>query len=353
MTANLLQESADAITAKRIEIMEEIIEASNFAVSSGYNSYQLQKCREDTLYNLQFLVEALIMESDSLWKEYIRWLKFLLLSLGLNKEGLAQHFLIISQVVAKYIPASQFPKVDLLCSLAHDIMLTDEIPSTSSLDVKNPYYAQAQQYKDLLLTAKKQEALQLIEGLADSHISIRNIFLDILQPVQREIGNLWHANKISVAQEHYSTGLTQLSMARLYPRLFNAEPKKYNMVAACVSGELHELGLRMVTDIMEMEGWDTCFLGANTPNDAIIQTILERKADLMAISVTFALNLHKAEALISKIRSNSELQHVKIMVGGYPFLHDGNLWKRIGADSFATDASLAAKIAVSLVENLV
>ena len=85
MTANLLQESADAITAKRIEIMQEIIEASNFAVSSRYNSYQLQKCREDTLYNLQFLVEALIMESDSLWKEYIRWLKFLLLSLGLNK----------------------------------------------------------------------------------------------------------------------------------------------------------------------------------------------------------------------------------------------------------------------------
>jgi hypothetical protein len=36
-------------------------------------------------------------------------------------------------------------------------------------------------------------------------------------------------------------------------------------VAACVSGELHEIGVRMLCDLLEMEGWNTIYLGANVP----------------------------------------------------------------------------------------
>ena len=42
------------------------------------------------------------------------------------------------------------------------------------------------------------------------------------------------------------------------------------MVATCIGGELHEIGIRMVADFFEMEGWDTYYLGANTPADAVV-----------------------------------------------------------------------------------
>ena len=50
-----------------------------------------------------------------------------------------------------------------------------------------------------------------------------------------------------------------------------------------------EIGARMVADFFEMEGWDTCFLGANTPKESIIETIRAQKADLVALSDTVAV----------------------------------------------------------------
>lgn len=100
---------------------------------------------------------------------------------------------------------------------------------------------------------------------------MKSIYLEVLQPVQREIGNLWQTNEVSVAQEHYCTAATQLIMGRLYPYLHLAPRNGKRVVVACVGGELHEVGARMVADILEMEGWDSYYLGANTPTRASFQ----------------------------------------------------------------------------------
>ncbi|MDZ7776615.1 MAG: hypothetical protein U5L09_13885 [Bacteroidales bacterium] len=54
-------------------------------------------------------------------------------------------------------------------------------------------------------------------------------------------------------------------MSQLYPYIFNSQRVGKSMVAATVGGELHEMGIRMVADFFEMEGWDTWYLGANAP----------------------------------------------------------------------------------------
>ncbi|HEY5309978.1 MAG TPA: cobalamin B12-binding domain-containing protein, partial [Casimicrobiaceae bacterium] len=51
-----------------------------------------------------------------------------------------------------------------------------------------------------------------------------------------------------------------------------------------VSGDLHELGARMVADFFEMEGWDSYYTGANTPTGGVVQAIVERRPDVLAIS---------------------------------------------------------------------
>ena len=69
-------------------------------------------------------------------------------------------------------------------------------------------------------------------------------------------------NLLSVAQEHYCTAATQLVMSQLYPRIFSTERRGRTLVAARVADDLHEIGLRMVADFFEMEGWDTFYVGA-------------------------------------------------------------------------------------------
>ena len=113
------------------------------------------------------------------------------------------------------------------------------------------------------------------------------------------------------------------------------------MVATSVAGELHELGVRMVADFFEMEGWDTYYLGANTPPASVVQVVTERKAEVLGISATMTFHLRAVEELITLARKTAALDDTKIIVGGYPFHLEPNLWRQLGADLYAADAQQA------------
>ncbi len=346
------QKAVEHIHANRERLTETVMQRSGIYLNEHYTRYQVDKCRQDTIYNLQYLAESLMLSSPSLWENYVQWLGKLLGSLGLSMQGLASHFRFLSEVLDEELDAESASYVKKLTDTASRIVLSDTHINIITNEATVRFAKEARKYLDLLLTAQKHKALEYIDHLVENGVSIRQIYLDILQPVQREIGNLWHVNKISVAQEHYCTGVSQLAIARLYPKMFNASPRKHKMVSSCVQGELHELGLRMVTDIMELDGWNTFYLGANMPDDSIIDMIKQQNADLLAISVTFPLNLHKAEKLISQIRANTGMDKLKILVGGYAFMQDSSLWRKIGADSFAPNADIASKVASGLVEGV-
>lgn len=216
---------------------------------------------------------------------------------------------------------------------------TDE--SVSYITDDNPLKQKAEHYLEYLLKGKRREATLLITELMERGAAIKDVYQHIFQVSQYEVGRLWQCNQITVAHEHYCTAATQQIMSGLYSYIFAAERKGKTLVACSIAGELHEMGIRMVTDFLEMDGWDTYYLGASMPDAQLQQALIEYKAEILALSVTFPIHVSKAAALIKKIRSNKSLAHVKIMVGGYPFLTNPDLWQKIGADAFAPDANQA------------
>jgi methanogenic corrinoid protein MtbC1 len=211
-----------------------------------------------------------------------------------------------------------------------------------------PHGALAVDYLDALLVGQRRRAVSLALDAVEEGISIEDLYLQVFQPVQHEIGRLWQINEISVAQEHYATAVTQLVMSQLYPRIFATERSGHTLVAACVGNELHEIGIRMVADLFELHGWDTFYLGANTPVASVVETVEEHGADLLAVSVTMTLHLQQVERLIEAVRA-STVGGVKILVGGYPFNLVPDLWQRFGADGYAPDAKRAISLAAAAV----
>jgi methanogenic corrinoid protein MtbC1 len=138
-------------------------------------------------------------------------------------------------------------------------------------------------------------------------------------------------------------------MSQLYPYISRSDKSGKVLVATSVSKELHEIGVRMVADFFEMEGWDSFYLGANTPTESIIQTIISKKADLVLISATISSHIGEVIHLIQAVRRCIECRDPKIIVGGYPFNIDIDLWKKVGADGQAEDAESAVKMAEKLV----
>ena len=98
----------------------------------------------------------------------------------------------------------------------------------------------------------------------------------------------------------------------------------------------------MVADFFELEGWDTYYIGANTPAGTIVQIVLKQKPDILGLSVTLPFYLDEIRTIIPMIRASDS--NIKIIVGGYPFKISPNLWKAMGADGYGKDAEHAIEI---------
>ena len=96
-----------------------------------------------------------------------------------------------------------------------------------------------------------------------------------------------------------------------------------------------------------MAGWDSYYLGANVPAADLLATLRAKRAAVLGISATLTRHLGEVATLVSKARAEVGSSLI-ILVGGYPFNVDRELWRRVGADGMASDASKAVETASAL-----
>jgi methanogenic corrinoid protein MtbC1 len=205
------------------------------------------------------------------------------------------------------------------------------------------------EYVAALRDGDRRRSLNIARAALDAGVDIRDLYMDVFQPSMHEIGRLWETNEITVAQEHLATAITQSVMAQLYAHVFAKPSRGKTMVATCIGGELHELGIRMVADFFEIEGWDVYYLGANMSVEDVVNMVNDRRADILAISVTLNNHVPRARDLIHAVRSSPIGEQVKIFFGGQPVNRSPSMYKTVGADMTARNAREAVHLANEVV----
>ena len=196
-----------------------------------------------------------------------------------------------------------------------------------------------ERYLAAIQAGSRRDALAVVDDAVRGGMDARTLYLQVFQPAMHEIGRLWQENRITVADEHLATAITQLAMARLYEELFgdraDAGPL---LVAACAEDERHELGLRMICDLLELDGWDTVFLGASVPVEDLVEMVKERRPEVVALSASITPHLARVREAVQAIREAMPEDAPVIAIGGRAFAGDAALAERMGADLTAKDA---------------
>lgn len=303
------------------------------------------KSRQNAVYHFLCLADAIDANSPALFKDYIGWAKVLLAQRGVHSEDFGHHLVCMVDVVCEQMP----PLVASAAAAMIEGALAElaAMPSTteSVLEPGQRLFSLVREYMQSLLGGYRGAATRLVLDAAERGEPVRELYLHVFQPALREIGRLWQMNEINVAQEHFCSAATHMAMSQLLSGAVPASPCGRTVVVACVSGELHDVGARMVADFFEMSGWDIYFCGANTPHADILHSAAERSADIVAISATMGYHVHAVQSLIEAIRLDSRCALVRAMVGGYPFGIDPTLWRTVGADGSAADADDAVTLA--------
>jgi len=94
---------------------------------------------------------------------------------------------------------------------------------------------------------------------------------------------------------------------------------------------LHDIGLRVVADRYEMDGWHAILLGANTPAPDVVRAVWDHRAELVAVSAHLGLHVRATARLVAAVREGAP--GTRVVVGGHPFTLVPDLWRVVGADA--------------------
>ena len=255
----------DKIMEQQMKLMPELKEK--------YNSAMIQKSRSDTSYNLNYLAQAVYINEKNIFSNYYSWLFTVLKERGMGRELLEKHLIAIKNVMKEEVSKEDFNIILEIINAADKSLNNPDNYYKSFIRDDNYLSEEAEQYLLFLTNMEREKAVEYILDLVEKGISIEDVYLKIFQNVQYEIGRLWQLNEISIAQEHYATSITQLIMSQLYPKIFTSYKKGKKSLTTCIGDELHELGIRMVADLLELNGWDTIHLGSNTPAAEILNML--------------------------------------------------------------------------------
>jgi methanogenic corrinoid protein MtbC1 len=212
--------------------------------------------------------------------------------------------------------------------------------------------ATAAKFLDAIRRGDRRAAFAVIDDALDRSETLNYVHHEIITPSLREIGRLWQQNVLSVAEEHLASGISQAAMNRAFERTFLWKDKRTRrIIAACVATEQHCIGLRMVCDLFELDGWDAIYLGATVPIDSLIAMIRDKKPDVVAISAAIDPHIPRVQEAITALRGADLPNQPLIAVGGRAFLSDASLAKRVGADVTAPDGEQALRIINHAIRN--
>jgi len=336
----MLSTASSVLRERASELAEKIVRRQFENQAGIWNSSEAAvhaKSLRDTVYHLTYLADAMDADDVQLFREYVAWVKVLFANLRFSDDVLNETLACTIHVLRSELPENERLTAERFLLAAVDEVKHAPTSLSSFLVGDDPLDQLAREYLSALLRADRYSASTMILDAVQKGMPVQSIYLDVFQRTQREIGRLWQTNQISVAQEHFCTAATQMVMSQLYPYIFTNERKDRRVVVACVGGELHEIGARMVADLFELNHWDSHFLGANTPPESILQTAVDQRADVLALSATITSNLSKVARIIEDVRG-SNAKSLRVMVGGYPFNLSPDLWRKMGADGYAANA---------------
>lgn len=198
-----------------------------------------------------------------------------------------------------------------------------------------------QDFNSRLAAADKETCVNMvISRLESGQIDIGMLYNGILTPALNEPFCQDNQEVICIWEEHVRSSIIRTIIECCYPYVIKERDqrqganRKGKVIVVCPTREFHEIGARMVADYFTVAGFDTTFVGANTPQDEIIEAIEFVKPDYVSISVSASYNLVAGRRIIRKImdvRSRTN-QGFKIVIGGHAFDRNPEQAGEMGAD---------------------
>ena len=166
------------------------------------------------------------------------------------------------------------------------------------------------------LTPSETDLPSFLSYLYQHHIPLADIYDEVVRPGMIQIGEQWKQGKISPAHEHRSSNETIVAITQLQAEIRSKVKLGTSALCACPEEEQHEIGLRCISSVLQVEGWTVHYVGARVPMKAIGELCIELRPSLVCLSVTMEENTQAMLKGIKELREIVDSQKGKMVLGG-------------------------------------
>lgn len=180
----------------------------------------------------------------------------------------------------------------------------------------------AKEREDVIKQLQKEILNNLTDGERDAVFKIYEIFTKgstpvdffdkILKPVMYEVGELWDANKLSVASEHIASNIAN-DLVKIVGERISRSDGRAKILLCTPPGEEHNLGCNILEIFLQSKRYKVFNLSPSAPTEDVINFIRNDKPDLVLVSITLDDNIKPGQRFVKKL---TEKYDIPVFVGG-------------------------------------
>lgn len=184
------------------------------------------------------------------------------------------------------------------------------------LDQLPPTDALAATFLRHAVAGERAAAWETVMTADEVGVPLLKLFADVLAPALIEVGVRWERGQLCVAQEKEISELSRDLIVELTARHAPATADAPAIVAGCVEGERHELGLRMICGLLHAQGYRVHFLGADVAPRFLKEAVALRQPDAVLLSATLEAHLFAVRDALNTLSEAPLTGQQPVLAGG-------------------------------------
>lgn len=189
-------------------------------------------------------------------------------------------------------------------------------------------------------------ASEYVDTLRQQGFPLADIYLDLLAPAARRLGEMWEYDDVSFAE--VAIGVCRMHQVLLdFSRCFDpidcANSDERSALIVPTPGEEHTFGLFLVVEFLRRAGWH-CWTGSPRTEEELLKLLESQRFDAIGLSVSTDRYLEQTGHIIAEIRRCSEDNGPAIVLGGRVPNENAELVSQLGADGSAEDGKAAVRV---------
>ena len=195
------------------------------------------------------------------------------------------------------------------------LVLSEILIRLQTLDHLPDLQIVADQFLAEILAGNSIGAVDLLHRVVDAGLPLLDALDYVIRPALYTVGQMWERGELIVPREKEVSELARDLIAELSMRMVNPQPVGPPIIAGCLEGEHHQLGMRMLCAGLGSMGYLVHYLGANITESFLTESVEAYSPRGVVLSVTVADHIDRLPAIVRSV-NGPDRSPIPIIIGG-------------------------------------